>query len=697
MYSLPVFQNNDPDVPIHTKTGAHRCKHSIRAIFRIIALISLIAVYGVSNHFYGQSESLSSNQSLFDKGGNVASWKLSNVLRGRETQDLNQKSHRALKNAFDDNSEDNDDGNKNGIFQKKADPKWLMVFYVIGVIYMFLALAIVCDDFFVPALEEMSCSRHMNLSMDVSGATLMAAGGSAPELFTSFIGTFMESDVGFGTIVGSAVFNVLFVVGMCSLLSKEVLSLTWWPLFRDSTFYSIGLIVLAMFVGVISEKEIEKWEAGVLFAMYFVYVGIMYFNESLYKAITGKDLVQPKVGESDDDDDDDTSTDFRYPTTFRASVLKLLRDPESWVTTAGVGIVARMAGDVDELFKETDTDGNGLLDMTELGRLFEKLEYNISEAELAQVMKELDTTNDGRIDEKEFTCWYVSSKDRISSNLRPIFEKFDTNNSGSIEREELKLLLEKIDPRVTESDIDAALQACHQSGSENEISFDEFTDWYMSSMCYEKSVENVGDHYDGFCAILAPPKGGSCKDILLWAFLLPLVLPLTLTIPDVRKPGLGRWCYLSFFLAIMWIGGFSFLMVGWAECIGETLGIPSYIMGLTFLAAGTSVPDLLSSVIVARRGLGDMAISSSIGSNIFDILVGLPLPWLSYCIYPDKPSTVQIGADGLWLSIFILLGMIVLIITVIHFQGWKLTKKLGYTMFCFYFLFLTQALLREYV
>jgi|EP01046_Picozoa_sp_COSAG06_P032372 Ca2+/Na+ antiporter len=50
-------------------------------------------------------------------------------------------------------------------------------------------------------------------------------------------------------------------------------------------------------------------------------------------------------------------------------------------------------------------------------------------------------------------------------------------------------------------------------------------------------------------------------------------------------------------------------------------------MGLTFLAAGTSVPDLLTSVIVARQGHGDMAVSSSIGSNIFDVLVGLPFPW----------------------------------------------------------------------
>ena len=37
------------------------------------------------------------------------------------------------------------------------------------------------------------------------------------------------------------------------------------------------------------------------------------------------------------------------------------------------------------------------------------------------------------------------------------------------------------------------------------------------------------------------------------------------------------------------------------------------VVGLTFLAAGTSVPDLLSSVIVAKQGKGDMAVSSSIG------------------------------------------------------------------------------------
>ena len=101
-----------------------------------------------------------------------------------------------------------------------------VVLHVIGIIYMFYALALVCDEFFVPSLDVII--EVIGCSEDVAGATFMAAGGSAPELFTSVIGVFISfSDVGIGTIVGSAVFNILFVIGMCALFSKTVLHLTW--------------------------------------------------------------------------------------------------------------------------------------------------------------------------------------------------------------------------------------------------------------------------------------------------------------------------------------------------------------------------------------------------------------------------------------------------------------------------------------
>uniref|UniRef100_H2URB3 Sodium/calcium exchanger membrane region domain-containing protein n=1 Tax=Takifugu rubripes TaxID=31033 RepID=H2URB3_TAKRU len=97
-----------------------------------------------------------------------------------------------------------------------------VVLHMFGMLYMFIALAIVCDEFFVPALTVIT--EKLEISDDVAGATFMAAGGSAPELFTSVIGVFVShSNVGIGTIVGSAVFNILFVIGMCALNLEIVL------------------------------------------------------------------------------------------------------------------------------------------------------------------------------------------------------------------------------------------------------------------------------------------------------------------------------------------------------------------------------------------------------------------------------------------------------------------------------------------
>lgn len=154
---------------------------------------------------------------------------------------------------------------------------------------------------------------------------------------------------------------------------------------------------------------------------------------------------------------------------------------------------------------------------------------------------------------------------------------------------------------------------------------------------------------------------------------------------------------LTFLMAIMWVGIFSGAMVDWASSIGCVAGIPDAVMGLTFLAAGTSVPDLLTSVVVAKQGHGDMAVSSSIGSNIFDVLVGLPLPWIAYALVNDiTPGYVSVEAPTLFFSLLILLVMVAAVILSIHCSGWRMTKTLGYFMFFLYGLFVLQDLLRTY-
>jgi len=524
------------------------------------------------------------------------------------------------------------------------------------------------------------------------------------------------------------------------------LTLTWWPLFRDSSYYAVGLIVLSVFIGVLTSGEVHWWEALILLAMYFGYVLLMYFNRRLYTKLTGKELVLP--GESDDEttteeegpaasstpedigvnhtallsddglksssdhkssalsqkavptkDHRHTATDFRWPGTFRAGVLQLLLHPEAWEQKAGIGIVAKIEGDVDTTFKQVDLNGDGSIDKEELVKLFAKLEHGISDEEVWEVFRSLDLDGDGTISEDEFMNWYLKSEKHILSKVKPIFDTFDADKSGTIDRYEVCKLLKKLEPNVKESDVDDVIKAMYKSGPTEEITFEEFANWYMNfiAISHQHSCGmQIEEESQGICAALTPPRGEGFFAWLKYLLVLPLVAALTFTIPDVRRQGWGNWCYASFFLSILWIGIFSFAMVTWVEIVGNTLGIPSVIMGLTVLAAGTSVPDLFSSVIVARMGQGDMAVSSSIGSNIFDILVGLPLPWLVFLLWPSTPNVVTIQTQGIWQSIFILIGMLVAIIAIVHCQGWKMTKTLGGLMFLLYFAFLVQAFVMEY-
>lgn len=169
------------------------------------------------------------------------------------------------------------------LFTKEERQRGAVILHMMGVIYMFVALAIVCDEFFVPSLDVII--EKFGIPDDVAGATFMAAGGSAPELFTSVIGVFVSfDDVGIGTIVGSAVFNILFVIGMCALFSKTILTLTWWPLFRDCSFYSLSLIALVLFF---IDNHIVWWEAALLLGIYAGYVGFMRWNEKVERFVKG--------------------------------------------------------------------------------------------------------------------------------------------------------------------------------------------------------------------------------------------------------------------------------------------------------------------------------------------------------------------------------------------------------------------------
>lgn len=235
------------------------------------------------------------------------------------------------------------------------------------------------------------------------------------------------------------------------------------------------------------------------------------------------------------------------------------------------------------------------------------------------------------------------------------------------------------------------------------LTFEDFSKWYESSLFWEQD-KNAAEEaaaaqesmweglWSGYGELTEPDTPLSSK--VNFVVTVPLTLLFCL-IPDCRPPGQEGKAVFTLLGSIVMIACFAIVMVELAEIFGASLGIPDVVMGLTILAAGTSVPDLLSSVIVAQQGQGDMAVSSSIGSNIFDVAFGLPLPWLIFNIVAAISGCncpVQVGADGLFVSLLILLFMVGAIVVIIHLSNWKMTHQLGYAMFLLYFAYVGISL-----
>lgn len=91
--------------------------------------------------------------------------------------------------------------------------------------------------------------------------------------------------------------------------------------------------------------------------------------------------------------------------------------------------------------------------------------------------------------------------------------------------------------------------------------------------------------------------------------------------------------------------GSNWFIDGAAE-IATELGISQRIIGLTILAIGTSLPELVTSVIAARKGETDLALGNLLGSNIFNVLSILGITSM---IHPLDVNAMIISSDMIWM------------------------------------------------
>ena len=129
------------------------------------------------------------------------------------------------------------------------------------------------------------------------------------------------------------------------------------------------------------------------------------------------------------------------------------------------------------------------------------------------------------------------------------------------------------------------------------------------------------------------------------------------------------WLWIMLMMLVM--GGASHMLVESSLSLGDLLGIDGVIMGFVVIAAGTSVPDTALSVISAKKGHYDAAVSNVFGSNIFDICVCLSIPILLALAMSGEPTYIDLPQTGL---IWSLIGATLLSIYFFWSNNYTLTK-----------------------
>lgn len=175
---------------------------------------------------------------------------------------------------------------------------WIVGLTVIAGI-SFWVQAKLTEDRFVPALNVIA--NHFNIPDDIAGATLMAAGASSPELFSSFTALFItHSSLGLGTIVGSEIFNQLIIcAGAVFATSSKALKLDATVVTREVGFYLLSILLLYYALrdtrpdpedpNGLNHIYISFMDACILFAGYLAYVYVCANMEAVVGLFTKKE------------------------------------------------------------------------------------------------------------------------------------------------------------------------------------------------------------------------------------------------------------------------------------------------------------------------------------------------------------------------------------------------------------------------
>ena len=127
---------------------------------------------------------------------------------------------------------------------------------------------------------------------------------------------------------------------------------------------------------------------------------------------------------------------------------------------------------------------------------------------------------------------------------------------------------------------------------------------------------------------------------------------------------------------VLLIKGADFFVEG-SSSVAKRLHVPSIIIGLTIVAMGTSLPELVTSIVAARKNEVDMAVGNAVGSNIFNILMVLGIASAINPVALIRENIIDI----------VILIVFSLIVWIYAATKQRISRKEGISMVCMYLIY----------
>ncbi|KCV73103.1 hypothetical protein H696_00648 [Fonticula alba] len=585
---------------------------------------------------------------------------------------------------------------------------WLSyILLIIWVGVIFVVISFIADAF---VLNLRAMSLLLKLSDNMAGVTLLAVGNGAPDLFGSIASVTSDNpNLALGQLLGGGVFVTTVVVAAIGM--QQSFRVNRRPFVRDILFYTAA--VLFMFFNVLV-GSISLWKSLLMIGFYVAYVITVFVGHFIYRRMKAKRLAAALDAGLDPDetshtinstasDSPDLEGDSPSPALEFGDEYAGIDDSASNIHSVAVSAAQKQGRlrprrPLSKVSTEDNTDDEG----------------NSPDEHLAGFAS---IPQDGLLSDGEYN--FNETSGLLAANSSPVYDVTPllgpdppASKKPSMEEEfnpETLSMTEALFPVVTtwaeSSPLDRIVNIIGAP-------FVFFMHGTIPRVDHGRALKGWNKNMSVIHTVTVPlwialstgvfnTSVSGDSEFSVWMLLTCLgallAIPMLLfTKSRIDPPFFPFFSFVGFASSALWIYLISGELIGALATLGRLCNLSDTILGLTILAWGNSIGDLIANPAIARKGFPAIGVSACFGGPLLNLLLGLGIAFtIRLMTYPEAEYPLTIDTN-LYAAFAGLLMSLVMSGIVIPVCGWRAGRNYAIVLLVFYLAYLSTNIAIEF-